>query len=153
MHIRHEEEETIELPIVPMIDCAFLLLVFFLIATTMKKPDNQEARSTVFKVTVPKGEAPQSISTEDSKRVFVTADGTVAPGDAAKPEDAYADLGRLVADLKTYREGCERRGKESVVVIEGDKDVKYQRIIQVWNAAKSAGIRQVSFAVDPGQAN
>ncbi|MBA2482267.1 MAG: biopolymer transporter ExbD [Planctomycetes bacterium] len=153
MNIRVEEEETIELPIVPMIDCAFLLLVFFLIATTMKKPESQEKQVNVYKISVPKAEAPQTISTEDARRILVTAEGDVALPGGKKADDKYLTLVALVDDLKVYRIECEQKQKEPVIVIVGDKDAKYQRIIQVWNAIKNAGIRQVSFSVEPGKPN
>jgi biopolymer transport protein ExbD len=151
VNIRVEEEETIELPIVPMIDCAFLLLVFFLIATTLKKPESQETQVNVYKISVPKAEAPQTISTEDARRILVTADGSVALPGGKRSDDKYLSLVALVDDLKAYRLDCEQKKKEPVIVIVGDKDAKYQRIIQVWNAIKNAGIRQVSFSVEPGK--
>ena len=37
MRIRTEEDEPIEIQMAPLIDCMFLLLIFFLVATTLKK--------------------------------------------------------------------------------------------------------------------
>jgi biopolymer transport protein ExbD len=41
MRIRMEEEEPIEVQMAPLIDCVFLLLIFFLVATTLKKVDRE----------------------------------------------------------------------------------------------------------------
>ena len=38
----------------------------------------------------------------------------------------------------------------TALVIAGDKDTKYQVVMQVWNAVKVAGIRNISFQVDSG---
>ena len=81
----------------------------------------------------------------------VTADGVVAPSESRKESDKYERLDVLVEQLKLYRKEREALKKEAIVVIDGDKDAKYQRIIQVWNAARNAGIRQVSFQVEPGK--
>lgn len=37
---RHSEQD-FELPLIPMIDCLFVLLVFFLVATTLKKTEKE----------------------------------------------------------------------------------------------------------------
>jgi biopolymer transport protein ExbD len=150
MNIRIEEEENIELPIVPMIDCAFLLLVFFLIATTLKKPDDSENQAKVYSITVPAAESPQTVSTVDAKRILVAADGRVIRDKAPKGSEVYQSLADLVTELGQYRTDVAAKGKDPVVVIMGDKTTPFQRIVTVWNAVRNAGIRQVSFAVDSG---
>ncbi|MBN1995976.1 biopolymer transporter ExbD [candidate division KSB1 bacterium] len=42
MRIRLEEDQTTAIDIAPLIDCVFLLIVFFLVATTFKKADFEE---------------------------------------------------------------------------------------------------------------
>lgn len=41
MRLRHEEDEPIEVQMAPLIDCVFLLLIFFLVATTLKKIEKE----------------------------------------------------------------------------------------------------------------
>ena len=41
--------------------------------------------------------------------------------------------------------------KQPTVVIVGDRKAYYERIIQVWNAVRTAGIQKVSLQVDPGK--
>lgn len=36
-----QDEETVEVAMAPLIDCVFLLLIFFLVATTLKKIDEE----------------------------------------------------------------------------------------------------------------
>ncbi|MCW8131895.1 MAG: biopolymer transporter ExbD [Planctomycetota bacterium] len=144
MKLRTPEQNVDEIDMTPMIDVVFQLIIFFMVASSFVE------QAKVYKVSVPKAETPQTISTEEAYKVAVTADGNVAPSDARKPEDKFERLEELVERLKIYRQEQETKQKEAVVVIEGDKDAKYQRIIQVWNAVKNAGIRQVSFQVEPG---
>jgi biopolymer transport protein ExbD len=37
MRVKFEDEETVEVQMAPLIDCVFLLLIFFLVGTTLKK--------------------------------------------------------------------------------------------------------------------
>ncbi len=149
MKINLEDEEVIELPIIPMIDCAFLLLVFFLIATTLKQPEKLVNQATVYHVSLPQASAPQTIPLQGTRKILVTAKDIVARGVDDKHTDRYVSLNQLVQDLDLYRQACAKLNKEPVVVLEGDKQAQYERIIQVWNAIRTAGIRQVFFAVQP----
>ena len=134
MKLRLPTETTDDLDMTPMIDVVFQLIIFFMVASSFV----DEAK--VFKVALPRGEAPQTIAMDEARKITVTADGIVARSGATDRNDHYAALTDLVADLKTYKQSQDSAGKQAVVVIEGDRDAKYQRIIQVWNAIRSAGI-------------
>jgi len=41
MRVRLEDDEQVEVQMAPLIDCVFLLLIFFLVATTLKKIDKE----------------------------------------------------------------------------------------------------------------
>lgn len=41
MRLRFEDEEPVEVAMAPLIDCVFLLLIFFLVATTLKKIEKE----------------------------------------------------------------------------------------------------------------
>jgi len=144
MKLRTPDQSVDDIDMTPMIDVVFQLIIFFMVASSFVE------QAKVYKVSVPKAETPQTISTEEAMKVAVTADGTVAPSEARDEADKFERLEDLVERLKLYKREQEAKSKEAVVVIEGDKDAKYQRIIQVWNAVKNAGIRQVSFQVEPG---
>jgi biopolymer transport protein ExbD len=141
MKLRTTEAPSDEIDMTPMIDVVFQLIIFFMVASSFVE------QAKVYKVSVPKAEAPQTIATDQAMRIAVTADGVVAPSESRNESDKYERLDVLVEHLKLYR-----KEREAIVVIDGDKDAKYQRIIQVWNAARNAGIRQVSFQVESGKA-
>ncbi|MCZ7645780.1 MAG: biopolymer transporter ExbD [Planctomycetota bacterium] len=146
MKLRLGEQQQDDIDMTPMIDIVFQLIIFFMIASSFV----EEAK--VYKVSVPKAEAPETISTEEARTIAVTKDGDVAPADTTDKNARYESLVQLVEELKAYKALREKDGKEAVVVIAGDKDANYARVIQVWNAIKNAGIRQVSFQVEPGKA-
>ncbi len=41
MRVKFEDDEQVEVQMAPLIDCVFLLLIFFLVATTLKKIDKE----------------------------------------------------------------------------------------------------------------
>jgi biopolymer transport protein TolR len=133
-----------EINVTPLVDVMLVLLVIFMItAPTLKEG---------FSVEIPQAEATQSVAIEDARLITVTADGHVLKPDSDSAENRYDKLGELVTDLKKYKDDTLAEQKQPLVVIVGDKNVKYERIIQVWNAARSAGIGQVSFQLEPGNA-
>jgi len=133
-----------EINVTPLVDVMLVLLVIFMItAPTLKEG---------FSVEIPQAEATQSVAIEDARLITVTADGHVLKPDSDVDTNRYDKLSELVTDLKKYKEDTTAEQKQPVVVIVGDKNVKYERIIQVWNAARSAGIGQVSFQLEPGNA-
>ncbi len=145
MKIRMPKKQIEDLDMMPMVDVIFQLIIFFMIASSFVE------ESKVYKVSVPKADTPQTISTEEAWKIAITKNGDVAPSGALHKDEKFERLAELVATLKHYKEKQLKLKKEPVVVIEGDKEAQYQRIIQVWNAVKNAGIRQVSFQVEPGQ--
>ena len=133
-----------EINVTPLVDVMLVLLVIFMItAPTLKEG---------FSVEIPQAEATQSVAIEDARLITVTADGHVLKPDADADDNRYDKLSDLVADLQRYRTDTVAEQKQPVVVIVGDRKVTYERIIQVWNAARSAGIAQVSFQLEPGNA-
>jgi len=145
MKLRTPEAMSDEIDMTPMIDVVFQLIIFFMVASSFVE------QAKVYKVSVPKAEAPQTIATDQAMRIAVTADGVVAPSESRNETDKFDRLDVLVEQLKLYRKEREALKQEPIVVIDGDKDAKFQRIIQVWNAVRNAGIRQVSFQVEPGK--
>ncbi len=134
-----------EINVTPLVDVMLVLLVVFMITAPVLKEG--------FQVEVPQAAETQSINVVDARSVVVTKDGAVLHNLAQSAEDRYDNLSQLVEDLKTYKADCARAKDgpvQPVVLIIGDKDARYERIIQVWNAIRSAGITQVGFQLEPG---
>jgi biopolymer transport protein TolR len=131
-----------EINVTPLVDVMLVLLVIFMItAPTLKEG---------FNVNIPQADATQSVPIEDARLITVTADGYVLKPNADTPDQRYDQLTALVTDLKQYKADTLAAKKQPLVVIVGDAKAHYERIIQVWNAARLAGIAQISFQLDPG---
>ncbi|MCK6490856.1 MAG: biopolymer transporter ExbD [Planctomycetes bacterium] len=137
-----------EINVTPLVDVMLVLLVIFMVTAPVLKEG--------FQVEVPQASETQSINVVDARSVIITRDGEVLRNLATSPDDRYEKLSQLVGDLRTWKAEREStpEGKAAppVVVIVGDKEVRYERIIQVWNAVRSAGIAQVGFQIEAGTA-
>ena len=136
-----------EINVTPMVDVMLVLLVIFMItAPVIKQID-------ALQVALPQvqGQPAQTILTEDARTLVVAPDGAVSRGDAKSADAYFESNAALIEDLKLYRDDCEKGKKMPVVVIAGDRSAKWERVMQVWNCVKTAGITQVSFQVDSGK--
>lgn len=133
-----------DINVTPLVDVMLVLLVIFMITAPVLKEG--------FQVEVPKASETQSINVADARSVIVTKDGAVLHNLAQSEDDKYEKLGQLVDELRTWRAerlAASTPASEPAVLIVGDKATPYERIIQVWNAVRSAGITQVGFQLDP----
>jgi biopolymer transport protein TolR len=136
-----------DINVTPMVDVMLVLLVIFMItAPVIKQIDALD-------VNLPKlqGQPAQTIVTEDARTIVIKGDGSVTKADNKGSNDAYETLTPLIAELKEYKADCDKNQKPPVVVIAGDRDAHWERIMQVWNAVKTAGISQISFQVEAGE--
>lgn len=128
MRIHLEEEESTELPIVPMIDVAFLLLIFFLIATTFKKKEKQvpvELPYSAYAVNKTAAADPLIVSIDREGRKFVN--GT--PVTTAELHERLREAAKNTAQVR----------------IDGDKNARYADVIEVIELCQFEGLRRVGF--------
>ncbi|MBT4097925.1 MAG: biopolymer transporter ExbD [Gemmatimonadetes bacterium] len=119
-----------ELNMTPMIDCVFLLLIFFMVTTVFKEP---------YSLRVELPEAQQAQIVEEKKLVAsIAADGTM-------------EINRQPVTLANLDEVL-RRAKASTrsltLVVRTDKETKHQHVLDLFEAAKRAGIEQIPLATD-----
>ncbi len=119
-----------DLNLTPMIDCVFLLLVFFMVTTVFKQPHNLQ-------VLLP--EASQATVVEEKKLVAsITADGQM---EVNRHRVELGDLqGLLAREKETTR--------SLTLVIRTDKKTRHGLVLQLMEAAKSLGVDKVVLAAE-----
>jgi len=132
IHRRHEEDEG--LPLTPLIDVVFLLLIFFLTATSFYKKEKD------IKVDPPRateGRAMPQQSSEITVNIRNEADGGFFVVD-----------GRILAlpSLTDLLTKAAANNPKQVVIIRGDKHAYHQKIVDVLNACKKAAISRYFIA-------
>ena len=142
MKLKHKDDVKAEVDMTPMIDCVFLLLVFFMVSTTFNK---QEADISF---ALP-GTAAQSDSVEipDEQIIQITEAGNVFLNDLEYDKPTDPDMPELVKTLTLFRQTAEANQVPAMITIAPEDNVKQQRVVDVLNACTAAKIANVTFAV------
>lgn len=125
MAIRQEGESPVEIQITPLIDCVFLLLIFFLVSSQLKKVEKR------LEVSLPKANLVKSFKqTPDIISLGVDARGNMFVNARA------VGAGGLLDALR--RAKAERPG--SKVVIDGDVFAPFRSVVQALDACAMQGL-------------
>ena len=135
------EDKVVLFQMTPMIDCVFLLLIYFMSVTTFQPEESElavglpaEAVREVLK------EFPLEIAIAISVTGQITIDG-------AKYDDASSrNLPQLVTKLKAVSSNLKQQ--EPKVIIRAHVDVTHERVVDVLNACAEADMVDVSFPMD-----
>ncbi|MDO5450246.1 MAG: biopolymer transporter ExbD [Akkermansia sp.] len=156
--IRTEEQEDPEMNISSMIDCCFLLLIYFLVATSLVSEKKLD-------ISIPATESSSSTPPPlEPGRIKVNADGSVVwngdmtvggPYDPqAKPKSAaYREqrkMDALVESLKALRDQAKAADTTPIVTVMGDAKAPQQRIVDVMAALAEADIHTVGLNTSSG---
>ncbi len=127
---RHREEPEINL--VPMIDVLLVIIIFLMLTTTYSKFSGLE-------LNLPTAEASKQVEEPNEIDVAVTANGQV-----------LINKSPLAAtDVKSISDALRRAGgsrQDPLIVINADAKATHQSVVDVMQAAQSAGYPHISFA-------
>jgi len=135
MNIKRFKDQAPGLNLTPMIDVVFLLIVFFLVATTFYREE--------LDLTVELPEANQAnVDTKDQDEIIihVRRDGTIL----FRGEEILSD-----ESLRSSLRKAAQRDADRPVVIRGDGRAKHERIVQIMDACASAQLTRIHIGVVP----
>ena len=128
---RGRQEEPLEINLVPLIDVMMVILIFLMITTTYSK-------YTELQINLPTAESEKQLERPNEITVLGNAQGQDVINKTAvafrSPEQLAEELKRAGAALK-----------EPVVVISADAAATHQSVIRVMEAARLAGLSQITF--------
>jgi biopolymer transport protein ExbD len=114
-----------EVPIVPMIDILFILLVYLIVTTQPKKPRN------VLRIELPTLREVPSETVADQRSVLaVDAEGKVTL-DAVPVPDGL---------LESYLAAYQKQNPGRKLELEADRRLPLEKLLEVWGALVKAGI-------------
>jgi biopolymer transport protein ExbD len=133
-----------ELNISSLIDICFLLLIYFLVTTTIK------ARETDTNMELPAQAPSEDVPEINPLFIRVGSDGIIYlnTGSAQETLDSDPDsrkLPLLASRLESYVGRARIEGNEPLVQIYVEGDAKHQRAIDVLDALRGEGISKVTF--------
>jgi biopolymer transport protein ExbD len=131
MQIQSEEKPYDDINITPMLDLAYVLLVIFIIMTT--------ASVQGLKVNLPKASAAPSLAKPQTKAITVTNEGKIFLDTIPI---TLEDLAQRLSQLKAQT-------PDFPVVVRGDGQTQYQKIMDVLDLLSRVGITQVGLATKP----
>jgi biopolymer transport protein ExbD len=128
MEIDLGEDEGLEIQMAPLIDCVFLLLIFFLVATTLKKIDEE------LPLTLPDSAASMEVKQPDSVTVL----------SIDFEQNLYLDGTPIsTAMLHTSLRNLAAENPEQKIRLDIDRDVPFQRVMEVLDLLRFENLQNV----------
>ena len=135
MNFRGRSREEPEINLIPFIDVLLVVLIFLMLSTTYSK-------FTELQLKLPVADVDAQRDYPKELLVSVSSDGAYSVNAVALP-GASAEI------LTNALLAAAKAGKDSVVIINADANAKHQAVITVMEAARRAGLTQITFATQP----
>ena len=132
-----------ELPIAPMIDVVFLLLIYFMVSSTIQKQEADVSFSLPGTL-----QQDESLNIPDEQIILLSADGQASVNDFAYDAPEQTRFAQLAKMLTRFKQASEANQVEARITIAPDDATPHQMIVKVMDACAFAGIDSVTFAVD-----
>jgi len=128
---RGKQKEAPEINLVPLIDVMMVILIFLMITTTYSK-------YTELQINLPTADADKQLERANELSVLVNAEGRYMINRA--PVE-FSDVQQFALDLRQASSAM----KEPIVVISADAKATHQSVVRVMEAARIAGLTQITF--------
>ena len=135
--IKRRSGGTLILEITPLIDVVFLLLIFFMLATSFNE-------RSAFKIDLPKSTAAKTKSTLKEVQVLVDKDRNVYlryTDNSGKSQNEKLDLTSFVSVVSEKLNNSENKD----VIISADKDIDYGFIVEIMSLLKESGASAINI--------
>ncbi len=130
MAIRFDEEEHVEVQMTSLLDCVFLLLIFFLVSSQLKKVEKE------LPITLPEANLTHSVkATPDLITVSVDANGQLFVN--SKPVGA--------SGLRSALRDAAKENPDRRIRVNGDVFAPFRSIVQVLDTCQGEGLTVVGI--------
>lgn len=137
MHFRRrKKQDDPEINLVAMIDVLLVLIIFLMLTTTYTKFSGA-------KIDLPMAESGVPPAKPDSVEIGISISGTLFVNAEALPDSR---LETVVNALKSNA----GNNTDAIIVINADAKAPHQSVIDVMQAAQSAGFARISFSTQNG---
>ena len=138
MNFRPRQKEEPEINLIPFIDVLLVVLIFLMLTTTYSKFTEMQLR-------LPIADTDQQRDYPKEVIVSVSSDGRYTVNKNAVTGKSSDALAIALADAA-------KAGKDTIVIISADATATHQSVITVMEAARRAGLSQITFATQSSAA-
>ena len=134
MRVRKPEDEPFEIMLIPMIDCMLVIIIFFLVATTLKNKQKElplELPDASAALTVVQAPDVFVIGVDKAGKVLLGSDSFMEP----------VDNERLHRELRQVAQATPNRK----VRIDADRNVRFEEVVRVVALCTFEGLRNVGL--------
>ena len=124
------EEEESDIDLTPMLDVVFIMLIFFIVTASFVKEAGIDVNKPDATTAVMKERANILVAIDSRNQIWIDKR-------QVDPRSVRANIERLHAE-----------NPQGSVVIQADKDSKNERLVQVMDAARAAGVYNVAIAAN-----
>lgn len=143
--LKKKSEEKVSIPIAPMIDVVFLLLIYFMVSSTLERQEADLSFQLPGSV-----EQEEPLELPDEQIIEIRQDGQVVVNDYPYDNPEAPRLLELAAMLTRFREASAANKVDAIVTISPDESVPHAQIVKVMDACSIAEIEAVNFALGDG---
>jgi biopolymer transport protein ExbD len=129
-----------QVDLTPMIDIVFLLLIYFMVTTTIVQEEADLGVKLPSSVA-----APPDTPLPEQHYIDILLDGTVLLNGVPTDNPGSTDLPNLTRTLNQLKLSSDRAGLKTLVIIQPDPETFQQSVVNVLNALKAVGINSISF--------
>ncbi|MDA0321582.1 MAG: biopolymer transporter ExbD [Verrucomicrobia bacterium] len=133
-----DDDDSMKVNLDPMIDCVFLLIIFFLATTSFIKIEQD------LTIDLPKQSREIKVKKPPVRPIVVNVNYQPGGKTTYHVENEQMSLAALTVNLSRARV----RNKDQAVVIRGDRRVKWEHVAAVMSCSAQAGISKVSATVE-----
>lgn len=136
MRINLGDDEQPEIGLIALIDCIFFLLMFFMVATSFKKADEQKKMKEL-PISLPAATASleRKEAIQPALVIGVDKDGNFYVGGVKRTTQQLHDVLRQEAE----------KGNKRLVRVEGDKNTSYNNIVHVLDLCELEGFTNIAM--------
>jgi biopolymer transport protein ExbD len=131
------------LQIAPLIDVVFLLLIYFMVTSSLKKSEADLG------ITLP-GMVSQSkpLDLPDEQVIEVLENGHIMLNGQVFGEDGSKQLPELQTRLIRFKKACDLAKIKAMITIQAEPDAQHERVMDVMNGCAGAKIKYVTFGIN-----
>jgi biopolymer transport protein ExbD len=134
MRIKKPEDEPFEIMLIPMIDCMLVIIIFFLVATTLKNKQKElplQLPDASAALTVVQPPDVFVIGVDKSGKIYLGSDSFMEP----------VDNERLHRELRQIAQSNPDRR----IRVDADRNVRFEEVVRVLDTCTFEGLRNIGL--------